>query len=71
MDTLAVLIHSLFAQAYREHPAPPLMKRLLRFLQQSKLYAPACKNAPHNLQESADCAMIPSEIHEKRKNTHG
>jgi hypothetical protein len=36
MDTLASVIYGLFSQAYREHPAPPLMEKLRHFLRQSK-----------------------------------
>lgn len=71
MDTLALLLFDLFSQAYWEHPAPPMMERLLRFLQQPKLCRPRQENAAACLQETTDCAMISKENEEKRKNTHG
>ena len=71
MDTLAALIHSLFAQSYREHPAPPFMEHLVHFLKQPKLHPPACENVTPCLQESADCAMITPHSNEERKNPHG
>ena len=46
MDTLALLLFDLFSQAYREHPAPPMMEKLLRFLEQPKLCRPRQENTP-------------------------
>ena len=70
MDTLALLLFDLFSQAYREHPAPPMMEKLLRFLEQPKLCRPRQENTAACLQETANCAMISKETEEKRKNTH-
>lgn len=65
MDTLAAFIHSLFAQSYREHPAPPLMEKLKKLLQQRRLVQADRKKLPPALQKSPDYAKI-NEKNEKK-----
>jgi hypothetical protein len=71
MDTLASVIYGLFSQAYREHPAPPLMEKLRHFLRQSKPEQPLGPKAQSCLRESANCAMITQNSKEKREKPHG
>lgn len=71
MDTLAVLIRTLFSLSFREHPAPPPLEEWMRFLRQPKLTHGSCEKTPLCLQEAADCAMITPNSEEKRKKTHG